>query len=101
MWYIQWLPDLHPIVEDACHTAVDTHMITIELLPKYLDADIILNALYCSLFRPWQQSDPSLLILEIPEEQIQDEITMEIAIAERIRAGKKRAKKIKQRVAVR
>ena len=76
-------------------------MITIELLPKYLNTDIILNALYCSLFRSWQQSDPSLLILEIPEEQIQDEVTIETVIAERIRAGKKRAKKIKQRVAVR
>ena len=76
-------------------------MTTIELLPKYPYADIILNALCCSLFCSWQQSDPSLLILEIPEEQIQDEITMETAIAERIRAGKKRAKKIKQRVAVR
>lgn len=49
----------------------------------------------------WQQSDPSLLILEIPEEQIKDEITMETAIAERIKAGKKRAKKLKQRVTVR
>lgn len=54
-----------------------------------------------SLLCSWQQNDPSLLILEIPEEQIKDEITMETVIAERVRAGKKRAKKLKQRVATR
>lgn len=56
---------------------------------------------FVSLHCSWQQNDPSLLILEIPEEQIKDEITMETVIAERIRAGRKRAKKIKQRVTVR
>ena len=52
-------------------------------------------------FSPGNQSDPCLLILEIPEEQIKDEITIETVIAERIKAGKKRAKKLKQRVAIR
>ena len=57
---------------------------------------------YCSFpLSPGNQSDPSLLILEISEEQIKDEITIETVIAERIKAGKKRAKKLKQRVAVR
>ena len=54
-----------------------------------------------SLLSPGNQSDPSLLILEIPEDQIKDEITIETVIAERIKAGKKRAKKLKQRVAIR
>ena len=70
-----------------------------------LNSDIILNAPYIAIlflsFSPGNQSDPSLLILEIPEEQIKDEITIETVIAERIKAGKKRAKKLKQRVAIR
>lgn len=75
--------------------------ITVELLLKYLTLISYLMDYIVSLLCSWQQSDPSLLILEITEEQIKDEITMETAIAERIKAGKKRAKKIKQRVVVR
>jgi len=58
----------------------------------------------CFLFdylATWQQSDPVLLISDISEEQIKNEVTMETAIAERVKAGKKRGKKIKQRVSTR
>jgi len=72
----------------------------LELL-KILNIDITLMDCNVSLLCYWQQNDPSLLISEISEEQIKDEITMETAIAERIKAGRKRAKKLKQRVAVR
>ena len=87
----------HPIVEPYIA----------HLLCKLLElqiSDIILNGLCClciSSLATWQQNDPALLISDISEELIKDEITMETAIAERVKAGKKRGKKIKQRVSTR
>ena len=92
---------VYPIVEGfIIHLLL--YMITVELLcPSILALISYLMDYIVFVFFPGNQSDPSLLILDIPEEQIKDEITLETAIAERIKAGKKRAKKLKQRVTIR